>query len=73
MAALLTNLLLQPGLVSEILLLRNWTISVFSELFPVDGISSGWAFSSEKWLFLPAQGEQTVNLSWMRVKDTSAS
>lgn len=45
-----TNLPFQHS-VSEILLLRNWATSVFSELFLVDGISSSWASSSEKWLF----------------------
>lgn len=71
-SVLLTNLPLQPALVSEILLLRNWAVSVFSELFLVDGISRIWVSSSEKWLFF-LHCEQAVNLSWMRVKDTSAS
>lgn len=71
-SVLLTNLPLQPALVSEILLLRNWAVSVFSELFLVDGIFRIWVSSSEKWLFF-LHCEQAVNLSWMRVKDTSAS
>lgn len=40
---------------------------IFEDLFPVDGISSG--FSSRKRVVFPALGEQVVRLSWVRVKE----